>query len=78
MGLCELKEMAPNVFKQFSRSRSRNPSPTKRPRLQGLQEVGGVIVAVELGWVDDGDDGDDEYVVDEAGDLLRGEASRRY
>lgn len=33
MKIGELKEMAPEVFKQFSRSRSRNPSPTKWPRL---------------------------------------------
>lgn len=51
----ELKEMAPEVFKQFSRSRSRKPSPTKRPRLQGLEEQGGVIVATELGWSDEVD-----------------------
>jgi hypothetical protein len=52
----ELKEMAPEVFKQFSRSRSRNPSPSKRPRLQGLEEYGGVIVAAELGWGDEASD----------------------
>jgi hypothetical protein len=63
----ELKEMAPEVFKQFSRSRSRNPSPTKRPRLQGLEENGGVIIAAEL---DFGDDAGDEVRV-EAGDNLR-------
>jgi len=60
----EVKEMAPEVFKQFSRSRSRKPSPTKRPRLQGLEEDGGVIIAAELGW---GDEADDE-VGDEAGE----------
>ncbi|KAF2433996.1 hypothetical protein EJ08DRAFT_694026 [Tothia fuscella] len=49
----ELKEMAPEVFKQFSRSRSRKPSPTKRPRLQGLEEDGGVIIAAELSWGDE-------------------------
>ncbi|KAK3081645.1 hypothetical protein LTS18_004417 [Coniosporium uncinatum] len=63
----ELKEVAPEVFKQFSRSRSRNPSPTKRPRLQGLEEDGGVIVAVEL---DLGDDAGNE-VRDEAGEDVR-------
>lgn len=52
----ELKEMAPEVFKQFSRSRSRKPSPTKRPRLQGLEEDDGVIVAAELGWGDEAGD----------------------
>ena len=49
----ELKEMAIEVFKQFSRSRSMKPSPTKRPRLQGLEEDGGVIVAAELDWGDE-------------------------
>jgi HNH endonuclease len=49
----ELKEMAPEVFKQFSRSRSRNPSPTKRPRLQALEEDGGIIVTAELRWCDE-------------------------
>jgi len=53
----ELKEMAPEVFKQFSRSRSRNPSPTKRPRLQGLEEEGGVVITAELDFGDGaGDD----------------------
>jgi hypothetical protein len=52
----ELKEMAPEVFKQFSRSRSRNPSPTKRPRLQALEEDDGVIVAAELSWGNDASD----------------------
>jgi HNH endonuclease len=46
----ELKEMAPEVFKKFSRSRSRNPSPTKRPRLQALEEDDGIIVTAELSW----------------------------
>jgi hypothetical protein len=44
-----LKEMTPEAFKQFSRSRSRNPSPTKRQRVQGLEENGGVIVGADLG-----------------------------
>jgi hypothetical protein len=48
----ELKAMAPEVFKQFSLSRSRNPTPTKRPRLQGFED-GGVIVAAELDWGDE-------------------------
>ncbi|KAF2241851.1 hypothetical protein BU26DRAFT_571592 [Trematosphaeria pertusa] len=48
-----LKEMVPEAFKQFSRSRSRNPSLTKRPRLQALEEDNGVIVAAELGWGDE-------------------------
>ena len=53
----ELKEMAPEVFKQFSRARSKNPSLTKRP----LDENGGVIVAAELSWGDEaGDDAGDE------------------
>jgi hypothetical protein len=56
----ELKEMTPEVFKQFSRSRSRNPSPTKRPRLQALEEDGGVIVAGELRWGDETDDDEAE------------------
>jgi hypothetical protein len=30
-------------------SQSRNPSPTKRRRLQALEEDDGVIIAVELG-----------------------------
>lgn len=64
----ELKEMAPEVFKQFSRSRSRNPSPTKRPRLQRLEEEGGVIIAAEL---DLGDDAGDDFG-DVVGDDLRG------
>ena len=46
----ELKEMAPEVFKEYSRSRSRHPSPTKRPRLQALEEDAGVVVAVQLRW----------------------------
>ncbi|KAF2174834.1 hypothetical protein K469DRAFT_704086 [Zopfia rhizophila CBS 207.26] len=46
----ELKEMAPEMFKQFSRSRLRNLSPTKRPRLQALEEDDGVIITAELGW----------------------------
>jgi hypothetical protein len=62
----ELKEIAPEVFKQFSRSRSKNPSPTKRPRLQALIEDGGVIVAAELRC---GDEVDDD-VGDEAGNVL--------
>ena len=57
----ELKEMAPDVFKQFSRSRSRNPSPTRRPRLQVPDEDSGVVVAAELRWGDESnDDGGDE------------------
>ena len=35
----ELKEVAPEVFKQYSRSRSRNPSPTKRLRLRRIVEL---------------------------------------
>jgi hypothetical protein len=31
-GELKVKEIVPKVFKQFSRSRSRKPSPTKRPR----------------------------------------------
>ncbi|KAF1995073.1 hypothetical protein P154DRAFT_539077 [Amniculicola lignicola CBS 123094] len=62
----ELKEMAPEVFKQFSRSRSKNPSPTKRPRLQALEEDGGIIVAAELCWDNEADD-DDDGGGDEAG-----------
>lgn len=46
----ELKEMAPEAFKQFSRLRSRNPSPTNRQRLQGLEEDCGVIVSADLRW----------------------------
>lgn len=55
----ELKEIAPEVFKQFSRSRSRNPSPTKRPRLQAFKEDGGVIIAAELCWDTEADDDND-------------------
>jgi len=57
----ELKEVAPEVFEQWSCSWSRKPSPTKRPRLQGLEEEGGVIVAAEVQWSDQiGDEEDDE------------------
>jgi hypothetical protein len=42
--------MVPEAFKQFSCSRSRNPSPTKRPRLQTAEEIGRVIVAAKLCW----------------------------
>ncbi|USP81348.1 hypothetical protein yc1106_08622 [Curvularia clavata] len=52
----ELKEMRPDMFKQFSRSRSRNPSPTKWPRLQALNEDVGVFIAAELGWGDEAGD----------------------
>jgi len=34
----ELKEMPPKVFEAYSRPRSKNPSPTKRPRLQSSEE----------------------------------------
>jgi hypothetical protein len=71
----ELKEMAPEVFKQFSRSRSRNPSPTKRPRLQALEEDGGVIVAAELRWDDEADDDDGDEV---GNDLKEDKEQRRY
>lgn len=60
----ELKEMEPEVFKQFLRSRSRKPSPIKRPRLQGLEEDSGIIVAAEMSW---GDEAGDE-VGDRVGD----------
>jgi hypothetical protein len=63
----ELKEIAPEVSKQFSRSRSRNPSPTKRPRLQSFKEDGGIIVAAELRWGDKADDDDG----DKAGSNLK-------
>jgi hypothetical protein len=70
----ELKEMAPEVFKQFSRSRSRNSSPTKRPRLQALLEDSGVIVAAELHWIDDSDDGGGE----EAGNNMEDKEQQCY
>jgi len=66
----ELKEMAPEMFKQFSRSRSRNPSPTKRPRLQALEEDAGVIIAAELGWGDE--------TGDEAGNDLEDKEQQHY
>ncbi|KAF9728552.1 hypothetical protein PMIN01_13380 [Paraphaeosphaeria minitans] len=37
----ELKEIAPGMFQQFSRWRSRNRSSTKRPRLEALEEDDG-------------------------------------
>ena len=52
----ELTEMMPNMFKQFSRSQSRNLSPTKWPRLQALKEDAGVFIAAELGWGDEAGD----------------------
>ena len=45
--------MMPDTFEQFSRSRSRNLSPTKWPRLQALKEDAGVFIAAELGWGDE-------------------------
>lgn len=66
----ELKEMAPEMFKQFSRSRSRNPSPTKRPRLQALEEDAGVIIAAELGWGNE--------TGDEAGNDLEDKEQQHY
>ena len=61
----QLKEMAPGLFKQHSRPRSGTPSPTKRPRLRGLEEKDGVVVAAKLHWGDeaDSDDGDEVAIV---------------
>jgi hypothetical protein len=51
-----MKETAPEMFKQFSRSLLRNPSPTKPPRLQAIEDDDGVIIAAELGWGDEAND----------------------
>ncbi|KAF2461866.1 hypothetical protein BDY21DRAFT_359903 [Lineolata rhizophorae] len=67
----ELKEMAPEAFQQFSRSQLRNPSPTKRPRLQAVEEDDGVIVATELGWGDEaGDEASDDLMEDKEQQLF--------
>lgn len=52
----KLKEMTPDMFKQFSRSQPRNPSPTKWPRLQALKEDAGVFISAELSWGDEAGD----------------------
>ena len=64
----ELKEIAPEVFNQFSHARSRNPSPTKRPRLRGLEEDCGVIIAAELDFSDDAAQEFEGVIGDEAGE----------
>jgi hypothetical protein len=75
----ELKEMAPAVFKQFSRSRSRNPSPTKRPRLQGLEEEGGVVITAELDFGDDaGNDAEDDFGDVVGNDVWGGQGQQIY
>ncbi|KAF2786248.1 hypothetical protein K505DRAFT_343967 [Melanomma pulvis-pyrius CBS 109.77] len=64
---CGELEMPPEMFKQFSRSPSRNPSPTKPPRLQALEDDDGVIIAAELGWGDEAND--------EVGNDLKGQGA---
>lgn len=70
----ELKEMTPEVFKQFShsRSRSRNPDPTKRPRLRALEEDAGVIIAAELSWGDEAKEQQLYGADDDSGPYQRG------
>jgi len=56
----EQKEVAPEVFQQLWRSRSKNPSPTKRPRLRAFEENDGVIIDAQLFSDDETDDDDSE------------------
>jgi hypothetical protein len=75
----EVKEWTPDACKSFKpKARSRNPSPTKRPRLQQIEEDGLVVAAL---WHKD-DVEDDEYSEDngdmeDEGGLPRGRKRRR-
>lgn len=55
----EVKEWTPEACKSFKiKPRSRNPSPTKRPRLEQIEEKGLVVAAL---WHEDDDDEDKEH-----------------